>query len=100
MRQLYSTIFSRRSVGPGRAPTISHHESSSATESCGPVMSMTPFEQAPLAAEGEIDRLGGDPGILGDRGHGGAGIAAVDEESTGGLEDPAPGLLGLIGSQR
>ena len=58
------------------------------------------FEQASLAAEGEVDRLRGDTGGVGDGGDGGAGIAALDEELDGQLEDAAASLLGLVGAQR
>jgi hypothetical protein len=58
------------------------------------------LEQSALAAEGDVDGLGRDPGVLGDRGDRRPGIAAVDEELTGRLEDPALGPLGLIGPQR
>jgi hypothetical protein len=39
-----------------------------------------PFEQSPLAAQGQIDGLRGDAGVIRDRSDGGAGVAAVDEE--------------------
>ena len=42
---------------------------------------------------------GDDSGVVGDGGDRGAGVAVGDEEPAGGLENPAPGLLGLIGTQ-
>ena len=38
--------------------------------------------------------------LVGDGGDGGPGVAALDEQLAGGLEDSAPGLLGLVGAQR
>jgi hypothetical protein len=58
-----------------------------------------PFEQAAFAAEGEVDGLRGDVGGVSDRSDGGAGVAALDEQPAGGVENAAAGLFGLGGAQ-
>ena len=100
IRQLYSTILFQPRRGIGQLGDDGHHVSSSAAESCGPVMSMTPFEQAALTAEGEIDGFRRHSSVVGDGGHRGPRVAAVDEESPGRLENSAAGLLRLVGAQR
>ena len=94
MRQLYSTILVSRSDARGE---FGDHVPPRVVVGGGVVRSgdvHDPFEQAAFAAEGEVDGLGGDAGVVGDGGDGGAGVAVVDEESAGGLEDPAAGLFG------
>ena len=49
------------------------------------------FEQASFAAQGEVDRFGGDTGVGCDGGDGRAGVAVLDEELTGRLENTAAG---------
>jgi hypothetical protein len=58
------------------------------------------FEQNALAAEGEIDRLGGDVGLLGTAAMVVPALPTVDEQAKGGLQSPASGLASLISSQR
>jgi hypothetical protein len=50
-------------------------------------------EQTELAAEVVVEHWCGDAGVVEQRLHGGAGIAAAAEQFTAGVEQPATGLV-------
>ena len=51
------------------------------------------LEDGRLGLELQVDRLLGDPGLLGDGAHRGRDVAGVDEEAAGGIHDPSAGQL-------